>query len=188
MSWLPNLLTLSRFPLAPWVALSIVHREYRQALLLLAAAGLTDAADGQLARRYGSVTRLGGYLDPVADKVLLVTVYISMGWAALIPAWLVIIVVGRDLLILAFAGSVLAARRQCNFRPSVWGKLSTVVQIVTGAVVIADRAFPSAGLSVWAAALPAMAGITTGWSGIHYAWLGVRMLRNWRAHPRIDAA
>ena len=180
MSWLPNLLTFTRLFLAPWVAVSLVHRGYRQALLLLVVAGITDGVDGYLARRYDCVTRVGAYLDPVADKALLVTVYLSLGWAALIPAWLVVIVVGRDLLILAFAGAALAATRQRNFAPSAWGKLSTLVQIVTGVVVIANQAFPPAGLSVWAAVLPAMTGITTGWSGIHYAWRGARMLRGSR--------
>jgi cardiolipin synthase len=177
MSWLPNLLTLSRFPLAPWVAVSILHQAYRQALLLLVAAGLTDWLDGWLARRHGAVTRLGAYLDPVADKVLLVSVYLALGAAALIPVWLVVIVVGRDLLILLFAGAALAATRRRDFDPSVWGKLSTVVQVVTGAAVLASQAFRSPLLSMWAAVLPALAAVATGWSGIHYAWRSIGTLR-----------
>ena len=188
MSWLPNLLTIVRFALAPWVAWFILHRGYRQALMLLLVAGVSDWLDGHLARRYGSATRLGAYLDPVADKVLLVTVYISLGWAALIPFWLLLIVVGRDLLILLFAGAMLAATRQRNFDPSVWGKLSTLVQVVTGAAVLADQAFPSAVLSLWAAILPSLAAVTTGWSGVDYARRGVRMLRGAPRSGKIDAA
>ena len=171
MSWLPNLLTLVRFPLAPWVAVSILGGAHLEALLLLAVAGITDGLDGWAARRLGATSRLGACLDPVADKALLVTVYISLGVAGLIPAWLVWMVVGRDVLILAFAGAALAIRKSRRFEPSVWGKLSTLVQIVTGVAVIAARAFPSAGLAWWAEALPVAAAITTAWSGLHYAWL-----------------
>ena len=188
MSWLPNLLSLLRLPLAAWVAVSILHQGYRQALVWLMVAGITDGLDGTLARRQGSVSRLGAYLDPVADKVLLVTVYLALGGAALIPLWLVMIVVGRDLLILVSAGAALAATRQRNFEPSVWGKLSTLVQIVTGVVVIANQAFPSSRVSLWAAILPPLTAVTTGWSGIHYAWRGVRILRGGRVAEKIDAA
>ena len=184
----PNLLTLSRLALAPWVAVCILHQEFRQALWLLLAAGVTDGLDGYLARRCGLVTRLGAQLDPVADKVLLVTVYISLGLAGLIPQWLVLIVVGRDLLILTFAGAALATARQLEFAPSVWGKLSTLVQIVTGVVVIGDKAFPLPGGSLWVGVLPVITTVTTGWSGLHYAWQGARTWRRWRSPRPIDAA
>jgi len=170
---LPNLLTLLRFPLAPWVAVSILRGSYRQALVLLAVAGITDGLDGYAARRLGAASRLGAWLDPVADKALLVTVYISLGVAGLIPSWLVWMVVGRDVLILSFAGVTLLARKTSRFEPSVWGKLSTLVQIVTGVAVIAARVVPSAVLTWWSEVLPVVAAITTGWSGIHYAWLAL---------------
>jgi cardiolipin synthase (CMP-forming) len=181
----PNLLTASRFVLAPWVAVCILRQELRLALWLLVAAGITDGLDGFLARRCGMVTRLGARLDPVADKVLLVTVYISLGLAGLIPQWLVLIVVGRDLMILAFAGAALATSRRMEFAPSVWGKLSTLVQIVTGVAVIGAKAFPSPGLSAWTGVLPVITAVTTGWSGLHYAWQGAWMWRRWRP-PQSD--
>jgi cardiolipin synthase len=173
MSWVPNLLTLVRFPLAPWVAVSILRGSYRQALTLLAVAGITDGLDGYAARRLGAGSRLGAWLDPVADKALLVTVYVSLGVAGLIPSWLVWMVVGRDVLILSFAGVALAAGKARGFEPSVWGKLSTLVQIVTGVAVLAARVVPSAVLAWWAEVLPVVTGVTTGWSGIHYAWLAL---------------
>ena len=171
MRWIPNLLTLVRFPLAPLVAVSILRGAYSEALLLLAVAGLTDGLDGLAARRLGAVSRLGTALDPVADKVLLVTVYLSLGVAGLIPLWLVWMVVARDVLILAFAGVVLALGKARRFEPSVWGKLSTLVQIVTAVEVIAARVFSSPVLVWWAEILPVLTAVTTGWSGIHYAWL-----------------
>lgn len=186
MLTLPNLLTLSRFILAPLVALSIVHQQYREAFWLLLAAGATDGLDGFLARRCGMVTRLGAQLDPVADKVLLVTVYVSLAMAGLVPSWLVALIVARDLLILSFAAVALAAGRKAEFAPSVWGKLSTVVQVATGAVAIWDRAFRLPGGVPWVAVLVTMTAATTGWSGLHYAWRGVRMARRWRREGAID--
>jgi cardiolipin synthase len=171
---LPNLLTLARLLMAPWVAACLLNHAYRQALLLLAVAGATDALDGWLARRFGCSTRLGAYLDPIADKALLVTVYVALGSAGLVPWWLVLIVVGRDVLILAMAGAALLLTKHRHFEPSVWGKLSTLVQMVTGVAVIGSRAFPSPALAYWVAFLPAITAVTTSWSGIHYAWRGIR--------------
>ncbi|MFB3777347.1 MAG: CDP-alcohol phosphatidyltransferase family protein [Bryobacteraceae bacterium] len=185
---LPNLLTVSRFVLAPWVALSILHHEYRAAFWLLVAAGATDGLDGFLARRCGLVTRLGAQLDPVADKVLLATVYLSLVPARIVPLWLVILIVARDLLILSFAAVALAARRKAEFAPSVWGKLSTVVQVVTGAVAIWDKAFTLPGGAPWLAVLVTVTAATTGWSGLHYAWRGVRMMRGQSRDGAIDEA
>ncbi len=169
--WLPNLLTLARFLLAPWVAVSILEGAHLEALVLLAVAGLTDSLDGWAARRVGAVSRAGAVLDPVADKVLLVTVYVSLGAAGLIPLWLVWLVVARDVLILAIAAALLALGKARRFEPSAWGKLSTVVQVVTGVGVIAARAFDYPALAWWAEVLPVLTAITTAWSGIHYAWL-----------------
>ncbi len=167
---LPNLLSLSRVLAAPLAAALILSGAYGWALALLVAAGATDSIDGWLARRDGSSTRLGAYLDPIADKILLVTVYLSLGAAGLVPAWLVMIVVGRDLLILLVAGVALAATGKRRFEPSVWGKLSTFIQIGAGVVILAAHATGSAALLAFAGILPAMVAVTTAWSGLHYVW------------------
>lgn len=178
---LPNLLALARLLAAPLVAACIVGQAHGLALALLAVAGFTDALDGYLARRFGWSTGLGAYLDPIADKVLLVTVYVSLGMAGLIPPWLVIVVLGRDLLILLVAAAALLGTEQRGFEPSVWGKLSTLVQILTGVVVLGSRVFPWPVLTVSAGNLPVIAGIVTAWSGLHYAWRFARSLRATRA-------
>jgi len=192
MSWLPNLLTLARFPLAFWIAVSIHGGAFREALLLVAAAGLTDGLDGWLARRMNTVSRLGTLLDPLADKALLVTVYVSLGASGLVGMWLVWLVVGRDVLILLFAAVAMAFGKTGRLVPSVWGKLSTAVQVVTGVAVIAARAAPSSATLVWmGSVLPVVTAITTGWSGLHYAWLGARMFgkgASGSALPGQDAA
>lgn len=167
---LPNLLSAARLALAPPVVLSIASGDYRRALVLLALAGVTDGADGLLARRYGWQTRLGAYLDPVADKVLLVAVYLALGASGLLPWWLVAIVFGRDVAILAVAGAVLLRTEYRGFRPSVWGKLSTTFQILAALSVLSARASESPALGAAADLLIPATAVFTAWSGLHYGW------------------
>ena len=96
---IPNSLTLVRIVLVPLVVWLIITHEMLAAFLLFLLAGLSDAADGFLAKRYGWDTELGAYLDPIADKALLVSIYVTLGLAGQLPAWLVIAVVSRDILI-----------------------------------------------------------------------------------------
>ena len=96
---IPNSLTLGRIVLVPLVVWLIITHEMLPAFLLFLLAGLSDAADGFLAKRYGWNTELGAYLDPIADKALLVSIYVTLGLAGQLPAWLVIAVVSRDILI-----------------------------------------------------------------------------------------
>ena len=174
---LPNLLTFARLLIAPLVALSILGGSYGQALGWLIAAGVTDGLDGLLARRFGWSTRFGVLLDPVADKVLLVTVYVSMGIAGLVPNWLVALVVGRDVLILAFAGVALLLTTHRSFSPSPWGKLSTLIQILTGLLAIGSRASGAAFLGFSARAMVFVTAAATLWSGIDYGLRAARTLQ-----------
>jgi cardiolipin synthase len=174
---LPNLLTFARLLMAPLVALSILGGAYGRALVWLFAAGITDALDGWLARRFGWSTRFGELLDPVADKVLLVTVYVSMGIAGLVPPWLVWLVVARDVSMLGFAGFALLLTKQRQFAPSPWGKLSTLTQIATGMFAIGSRAFGGAFLGSIAYAMVFVTAAATAWSGIDY---GLRAARTFR--------
>ena len=125
----PNLLTCVRIAMTPWVVIALVQGDCLKALWLSCIAGFTDAADGFLARRFGWSTRLGAYLDPIADKFLLTSLYVCFGIARIVPGWVVWLVVGRDILILLLAaGGILFTSRR-DFPPTVWGKLSTVIQI-----------------------------------------------------------
>ena len=169
---LPNLFTLARLVLAPFVAADIWNGRYGRAIVLFFIAGFTDVIDGLLARRMGESTKAGAYFDPIADKVLLSVIYISLGVAHAMPWWIVGIVFGRDILILAMAAYGLAFTTLRKFPPSVWGKLSTFVQIGAALVVMGGRAgipVPDR-LVLW----PLVA--ATVWSGVHYAWRGIQML------------
>src|SRR5438067_4586400 len=103
-----NLVTLSRLVFAPFIGNAILHGRPREAFVLLVIAGFTDVIDGGLARRFGWSTAAGAYLDPIADKVLLSTVYICLAFHGRVPWWFVAVIFGRDLLILASSGVALA--------------------------------------------------------------------------------
>ena len=171
---LPNLFTFLRLALTPFVAQSILAGRYDRALVLFFVAGVSDAVDGFLARRLDKITRLGAYLDPVADKILLATIYISLGAAGAIPWWMVGVVFGRDLLILGMVAWGLLFTPLRSFPPTLWGKVSTILQISAALGVMAARS----GLAMPADLLLWIMVAGTLWSGIHYAWRGWGMLRS----------
>ncbi len=174
---LPNLFTLSRLVLVPFILYAIVNQAHMAALALFAVAAFTDVVDGYLARRFHSETPSGAYLDPIADKFLLSGVYLALAAIGSIPWWLVVLIFGRDLLILSSSGAALLFTQLRAFPPSVWGKASTFFQILTAVLFLGRNAFGSpllerlSGASIWPAAA------LTVWSAIHYGWRGLRLVR-----------
>jgi cardiolipin synthase len=170
---LPNLFTLVRLFLAPFIARAILSGSYGQAIVLFFIAGVSDAIDGFLARRMHESTSLGAYFDPIADKILLSVIYLSLGAAGAVPWWMVAVVLGRDAFILAMAcyGLLFTSVRQ--FPPSVWGKISTFLQILAALVVMGARyGIPApVEFALWLM----VAGTLV--SGFHYAWRAVMLLR-----------
>jgi len=127
---LPNLLTAARLALTPYLFFLMVEHRYRTIIPLFIIIGVTDVADGFLARRFRASSRLGAYLDPLADKVLLSGTFLVLALTGAIEAWLAVVVLGRDVLILGAAGVLYLATARRNFPPSPWGKFSTFVQVV----------------------------------------------------------
>jgi cardiolipin synthase len=127
---LPNLLTLLRLLLVPVVVYEIAAGRYLLAGWLFGAAAFTDILDGAAARGMRVTSQVGAYLDPIADKCLLCGVYLALAWARLLPWWLVAIVFGRDIYLLAAVGVFMLLTPVRRFPPSVWGKVSTLVQIL----------------------------------------------------------
>lgn len=164
---LPNLLSLARVVAAPFVIRLLIAGDRRGALWLFLAAGVTDALDGYLARRLDAGSRTGAYLDPIADKVLLSAMFLAFGIGGAAPVWLVVLVFGRDALMLAAIGALLLFTSLRRFHPTIWGKLSTLAQIVFVLAVLAGH---STAALVWLTAA------ATGWSSVHYFWTGVRMV------------
>jgi cardiolipin synthase (CMP-forming) len=135
---LPNLITLARILLVPILVWSIASGELELAFWLFVLAGASDAVDGFLAKRFHMQTELGAYLDPLADKALLISIYISLAVVELIPRWVAIAVVTRDVMIIgAILLSVLLAQ-PVTIRPLVVSKVNTAVQIAFAALVLAS--------------------------------------------------
>jgi cardiolipin synthase (CMP-forming) len=176
---LPNLLTLLRLLMVPVVVYFIVDGRYLLAGWLFGAAALTDILDGAAARAMGVSTQAGAYLDPIADKCLLSGVYLALAWAHLVPRWLVAIIFGRDIYILAGVGIFMLYTPLRRFPPSVWGKVSTFVQICTAVIWMARVIF---GVPVLAELSSAMlwpcVGFTV-WSGLDYTWKGIHAYRKY---------
>ncbi|MBI4969799.1 MAG: CDP-alcohol phosphatidyltransferase family protein [Rhodospirillales bacterium] len=135
---LPNLLTLARFLAVPITVGLMNDGRYDGAFWLFMAAGVTDALDGLLARLLKARTVIGSYLDPLADKALLVAVYVMLGYHDHLPDWLVITVVSRDLLIVGGALVIHLATGRLRMEPLMVSKVNTVAQIVLAALVLAD--------------------------------------------------
>lgn len=138
---IPNLITLMRVILVPVVFWLLVTHQLKAAFLAFAVAGVSDAVDGFLAKRFKWETELGAYLDPLADKLLIVSIFIALGVTAKLPSWLVIAVVSRDLLIVIAVILSWLLNHPTPMRPIVVSKANTVAQIVLAAVVLADEAF-----------------------------------------------
>jgi len=130
VKYLPNLLTAARLALTPYLFWLMVRHEYRTIIPWFIVIGVTDVVDGFLARRFQASSRLGAYLDPIADKVLLSGTFLVLALTGAMETWLAVVVLGRDVLILAAAGVLYLATSRRNFPPSPWGKLSTFVQIL----------------------------------------------------------
>jgi len=170
---LPNLFTLARLVLAPFIASDILRQRYRDAIVLFFVAGVSDIIDGLLARHLKEVTPAGAYFDPIADKILLSVIYVSLGVVGAIRWWMVAVVFGRDVLILAMAAYGLSFTRVRKFPPSVWGKISTFFQIAAALMVMTARA------GVAAPVKPSLFLMIAGTliSGLHYVWRGVAALK-----------
>ena len=130
LAWLPNLICVMRILLVVPIVMLLLDRRFEHALLLIVLAGLSDGLDGYLARRFNWITRIGGLLDPLADKLLFVSVFASLSWIGLVPAWLFAVVICRDIVIVsgALAYEYLIGPVQPN--PSRVGKLNTVMALV----------------------------------------------------------
>lgn len=166
----PNLLTLGRICLAPFLVAEIIERRFAIGLVLFIVAGLTDVLDGALARLLKQRTLLGQYLDPVADKLLLSTLFVVLMHEGLIPTMVTALVFGRDVGILLVAAILYAAVGRREFKPSVFGKLNTLAQVSAVAAVLLSQLIQAQWLVfLRTAALDATIALTVV-SGLHYAW------------------
>jgi cardiolipin synthase len=182
LRWVPNAFTIARFFASPLLAWLLVKHEFRLGLILVACAGITDWLDGYFARKLGVTGKIGVVLDPLADKTLLVTLFVALGYLKLVPLWMLCLAIGRDLVIVS--GSVLLRifRNRRRFIPTILGKISTFFQICYVLLVLIHAAADSYRLLLWleTAAL-ILTAVFTAASGFDYVRKGTIMTRQ----PRI---
>ena len=135
---LANLITLARLLLTPFVVYCLLSQQYALAFWAFMVAGLTDAVDGYIAKRWEQKTELGAYLDPIADKALLVSIYVVLGYLGPIPVWLVVAAVSRDLLIVGAFLLAWMLERRMRIAPPLVSKANTASQIALAVVVLAE--------------------------------------------------
>jgi len=177
-AWLtpPNILSALRILAAPWLGYQLARGNFRIALPVLFVVGISDGLDGYLARRFEWQTPLGEKLDPIADKVLAATLYICFAWRGLLPWGVSALVLGRDALILGFAAVALALGRVRRFPPSIWGKLSTVFQLLLAGGCVWRAGWPSQPPQPLFLTVMWVAVAATTWSGLNYLRTAVGML------------
>lgn len=138
---LPNLITLGRLALVPAIIAMITAQRWKEACIFFIIAGLSDALDGWIAKTFDLRTELGAYLDPLADKALLVSIYVALAIAAVVPATLTILVVSRDVMIIGAFMISWFMDKPIEVRPLLISKLNTLAQIGFAAIVLGVKAF-----------------------------------------------
>ncbi|MGX9145535.1 CDP-alcohol phosphatidyltransferase family protein [Mesorhizobium sp. 128a] len=169
---IPNLITIMRFVLVPAVVLAMLNMRWDWAFAGFLVAGISDGVDGFIARRFNQHSKLGAYLDPMADKVLLVSVFVVMGFIGELPLWLVVTMVSRDALIICAVLLSTVMAHPVEMRPLYVSKANTAAQIVLAAVVLGELAL-GLHLDPLRPALILLSGVLTVASAAAYlvAWL-----------------
>ncbi len=179
MNWsqLPNLISVGRIVLVGPLAWSLASERYGTTLVLFTIAGVSDALDGFLAKRYGWTSRLGSLLDPLADKLLLVTMFVLMAGFQMLPVWLVALAVLREVVILGGAFAYHRLHGPFHGEPTPASKVNTFLQIaLVIAVLLEHAAFPLPGATVEWLGLAVVASILV--SGVQYVWIWSRRARS----------
>ncbi len=171
---LPNVLTLIRMLITPLFIICLIKGAYQMALLIFTLASVTDALDGLLARLLNQKTALGAFLDPIADKLILVSAFVTLAVQRMIPAWLAVVVISRDVLIIIGIAILEVSRVKYKIQPSMVSKCTTVAQLATIFLLllsIQTTALEHALLPVyWLTTVLSIA------SGLHYVYLGIQIM------------
>jgi cardiolipin synthase len=170
---LPNLLTLARILLLPFFVVTLIYNQYRYALIIFIAASVTDILDGFIARITNQITDFGKILDPVADKFFLVTSFILMSNIGLIPKWLSIIVISKDLIVVTGSVILYFVTHKLNIEPSILGKAASASQFsLVGLILLYSNlgeaeTFPLPVFSIVA--------VVTALAGLQYVFKGLKI-------------
>jgi len=173
----PNLLTLLRLVIIPFIVITVVGGNYRWALGLFVLAGISDFFDGMLARMLKQRTKLGQFLDPIADKMLLSTLFLVLSIVHKIPWKYTVLVFSRDFSILMVAGLLYITNSLRDFRPSIFGKLNTTAQIAAVFFVVLHQLTPAGWIALARRIGLVATFVLTLLSGLHYIWVIAHRLR-----------
>lgn len=171
---IPNLLTLLRILLVPLIVIFLIDGEYLKALITFFISGITDALDGFLARLLHQKTILGAYLDPIADKALLITCFLTLSIEGIIPGWLTVVVISRDVIILTGTFILFMMSVSFEIKPILISKITTALQIITVLLVLVLKSLPGSFDYSWILFLYWMTAIFTIVSGLKYISVGMR--------------
>jgi len=173
---IPNILTVIRILLTPLFVIFLLKDLFHFALLVFSIAAISDGLDGLLARYFNQYSVLGAYLDPIADKLLLASAYVSLAVLKIIPPWLAVIVLSRDILIVIGIAVFALADIPIEMNPSLVSKWTTVAQIMTVLLTLLDPTIPGIQIIKWIL-FWITAGLTIA-SGLHYIYFGLNILQN----------
>ena len=168
---------MMRLFVLPFLVITILDERWKVAFALLWVAGVSDGLDGLLARKLHQRTTLGLYLDPIADKLLLSTLFVVLTHVGLIPRYVTVLVFSRDLGILLIATLLFATNTLRDFRPSLLGKVNTVIQILGVLTVMTCQVIPRAGLNDLKALLLWSIAVMAPVSAAEYAWIVLRRIQ-----------
>lgn len=174
----PNFLTILRIILVPVIVILLIQEKYFNALIVLTISGMTDILDGYIARQFNMQTVLGAYMDPIADKALMASCFITLAATGMIPAWLTVIVISRDVIILLGILMLFLMSISVEIRPAGISKATTVIQVITVFAVLFVESFFSRGLYVIVHPMYWLTAIFTILSGLHYMIRGIRIVNS----------
>jgi cardiolipin synthase len=174
---IPNLFTMVRIVMTPFVIYLLAQGQFLWGGWLFGAAAFTDLLDGAVARRFGSITKLGLYLDPIADKILLSSTYIGLAAGGAVPVWIVVIIFGRDLWIVLLSSLALRFTTFRDLNPSVWGKASTFVQVITAVAIMGAEGYHDPVLRAISHVLIIVVAAFAAISAADYSWRGITWIR-----------
>ncbi|HXJ91786.1 MAG TPA: CDP-alcohol phosphatidyltransferase family protein [Terriglobia bacterium] len=166
-----NEITILRIIFAPIFGILVVDRHYLAALVVLAAAAVSDFADGFVARAFHQKTPFGVALDPIADKILMTTAFLVLSFSGALPWWLTIVVITRDVGILLTAGVISLVAGYRPFPPSLLGKASTTVQVGTVLAALAAQIWPESSFHLLLRGLIDLTAVLAAASGLHYLFV-----------------
>ncbi|EKD22232.1 MAG: hypothetical protein ACD_87C00093G0001 [uncultured bacterium] len=173
---IPNLLTLLRIIMVPVVVIFLIQGSFGKAMITFVAAALSDALDGFLARTLGQQTVLGAYLDPIADKALLASSFVTLSVLRVIPGWLTVIVISRDIIILIGILVLTMMSIEVKIRPTAVSKITTAMQLAAVLLVLSDRCFPGYIHKIWLMGLFWLTASFTIVSGLDYIMRGQKLI------------